>query len=191
MQRLTIKENGKTFTVKMPENFDMGKILIEPTPLSTTELEGIKAKVKETLTMMLDVITNPEEPSDNKLLVTIAVNNFINLFEDARNDHDMDHISITFIQENNVILSVNRTTKLENDGRHIDTYGSRLVASVTFMLLPKGADIGCPSHWHVRYSDYDGKGVETSSLIDYFEDGEETVNKLKALIKSVCTLSNA
>ena len=57
--------------------------------------------------------------------------------------------------------------------------------------MPKGADIGSPQHWHVRYSDYDGKGVETSSLIDYFEEGEETVNKLKALIKSVCTLSNA
>lgn len=191
MQRITVKENGKTFIVKMPENFDMGKILIVPTPLSTDELEGIKAKVKETLTMMLDVITNPEEPSDNKLLVTIAVNNFINLFEDARNDHDMDHISVTFIQENNVILYVNRMTKLEHDCSHLDTYGSRNVASVTFMLMPKGAGINSPSHWHVRYSDYDGKGVEKSSLIDYFEEGEETVNKLKALIKSVCTLSNA
>lgn len=186
MQRLTVKENGKMFTVKMPENFDMGKILIEPTPISTTELEGIKAKVKETLTMMLDVITNPEEPSDNKLLVTIAVNNFIKMFEDARNSDNGDHISITFIDKNNVELDVHRRMKLD-DG----TYGCRIVASVTFMLRHKGADVESPVNWEVKYITCDRNGNTDSLMIDYFDEVEETVDKLKTLIKSVCTLSKA
>lgn len=186
MQRITVKETGKTFTVKIPENFDMGKILIVPTPLSTTELEGIKAKVKETLAMILDVITNPDETSDNKLLVTIAVNNFIKMFEDARNNDNGDHISITFMDNDNVKLNVQRRMKLD-DG----TYEWRIMASVTFMLSHKGADMGSPKSWKVKYIAYDINGNTESLIIDYFDEGEETVYNLKTLIKSFCTLGKA
>ena len=186
MQRITVKENGKIFTVKMPENCDMGKIFIEPTPLSTTELEGIKAKVKDALTMMLDVITNPDETSDNKLLVTIAVYNFIKMFEDARNSDNGDCISITFNDKNNIDINIYRRMKLDDD-----TYGVRTMNSVTFMLRHKGDDQFSPNNWLVKYSAYDRNGNTESLIVDYFEEGEETVYKLKTLIESVCTLRKA
>lgn len=186
MQRITVREGNRTFDVQMPENFDRGKIFIEPTPSSITELVEIKAKVKEKLDMMLDVVTNPDETSDNKLLVTIAVNNFIKMFEDARNSDNGDHISITFIDKNNVELDVHRRMKLD-DG----TYGCRIVASVTFMLHHKGADVESPVNWEVKYITCDRNGNTDSLMIDYFDEVEETVDKLKTLIKSVCTLSKA
>lgn len=186
MQRITVRVNKRTFDVEMPENVDMGKIFIEPTPINTTELKEIKAKVKEKLTMMLDVVTNPDKTSDNKLLVTIAVNNFIKMVEDARNNDNGDHISITFIDNDNVELDVHRRMKLDDD-----TYGCRIMASVSFMLRNKGADWDSPKHWDVKYIAYDRNGNNESLIIDSFNEGEETVNNLKALIKSVCTLSNA
>lgn len=186
MQRITVRVNKRTFDVEMPENVDMGKIFIEPTPINTTELKEIKAKVKEKLSMMLDVVTNPDETSDNKLLVTIAVNNFIKMFEDARNNDNGDHISITFIDKNNVELDVHRRMKLD-DG----TYGCRIVASVTFMLRHKGADVDSPVNWEVKYITCDRNGNNESLIIDSFNEGEETVDKLKSLIKSVCTLGKA
>lgn len=186
MQRITVRVNKRTFDVEMPENFDMGKIFIEPTPINTSELKEIKAKVKDTLTMMLDVVTNPDETSDNKLLVTIAVNNFIKMFDDARNNDNGDHISITFNDKNNIDLDIHRRMKLDDD-----TYGCKTMASVTFMLHPKGADPFSPNNWLVKYSAYNRNGNTESLIVDYFEEGEETVDKLKTLIKSVCTLSKA
>lgn len=186
MQRITVREGKRTFDVQIPENVDMGKIFIEPTPSSTTELAEIKAKVKEKLTMMLDVVTNPDETSDHKLFVTIAVDNFIKMFNDARNCDNGDNISITFIDKNNVELDVHRRMKLDDD-----TYGCRTMNSVTFMLRHKGADLDSSKHWEVKYCSYDIDGHTECCVVDYFEDGEETVDKLKTLIKSICTLGKA
>lgn len=186
MQRITVREGNRTFDVQMPENFDMGKIFIEPTPSSITELVEIKAKVKEKLEMMLDVVTNPDETSDNKLLVTIAVTNFIKMFKDARNIDNGDYISITFNDKNNIDLDIHRRMKLDDD-----TYGCKTMDSVTFMLHPKGADPFSPNNWLVKYIAYDRNGNTESLIVDYFEEGEETVDNLKALIKSVCTLGKA
>jgi len=180
MQRITVQEGKRTFDVQMPENFDMGKIFIEPTPINTTELVAIRTKVKDKLAMMLDVVANPDETSDNKLLVTIAVNNFIKMFEDARVSENGDHISITFVAKNYVELNVHRRMKLD-DG----TYGCRIMVSVTFMYLESTKD------WEVKYIAYDRYGNTESLITDYFEECEETVDTLKTLIKSVCTLGKA
>ena len=170
MQRITVQEGKRTFDVQMPENFDMGKIFIEPTPINTTELVAIRTKVKDKLAMMLDGVAN----------VTIAVNNFIKMLEDARVSENGDHISITFVDKNYIELNVHRCMKLD-DG----TYGCRIMVSVTFMYLESTKD------WEVKYIAYDRDGNTESLITDYFEEGEETVDTLKTLIKSVCTLGKA
>lgn len=184
MQTITVRENKRTFHVQMPENFDMGSIFIEPTPASVDELSKIKAKVKDTLKMMMDVVDNPDESSDTKLLTIIAVKNFIERFRSAgRND---EHTMISFIQSNNVELLIHRTIKHEDD-----TYGSFVAASLKMMLSPKGADLDAPCNWHVRCTTYKPNETQENSIGDDFEEGEETVNTIKGLVSSICTLGKA
>ena len=193
MQTITVKENKKTFRVQMPENFDRGSIFIEPTPASVDELSRIKEKVKDALKMMMDVIANPDESSDNKLLTIIAVKNFIERFRSAGCDESNDdHTSITFIQSNNVELLIHQPVKYEDD-----TYGTFVAATLTMMLSPKGADLDAPCAWHVRYTKYTPAytkcqpDTQEYSIGDDFEEGEDTVNTIKGLVSSICTLGKA
>ena len=184
MQAITVRENKRTFHVQMPENFDMGSIFIEPTPASVDELSKIREKVKDTLKMMLDVIVNPDESSDNKLLTIIAVKNFIERFRSA--GRNGENTSISFIQSNNVELLIHQSIKHE-DG----TYGSFVAATLKMSLSPKGADLDAPCNWHVRYTKYKPDDTQEYSIGDDFEEGEETVNTIKGLVASICTLGKA
>lgn len=187
MQTITVRENKRTFRVQMPENFDMGSIFIEPTPASVDELSRIKEKVKDTLKLMLDVIVNPDESNDNKLLTIIAVKNFIERFRAAGCDESNDdHTSITFIQSNNVELLIHQPIKYEDD-----TYGTFVTATLKMVLSPKGADLDAPCNWHVRYTKYRPDDTQEYSIGNDFEEGEDTVNKIKGLVSSICTLGKA
>lgn len=184
MQTITVRENKRTFHVQMPENIDMGSIFIEPTPASVDELSKIKENVKDTLKMMMDVIANPDESSDNKLLTIIAVKNFIERFRSA--GRNGEHTSISFIQSNNVELLIHQSIKYEDD-----TYGSFVAATLKLMLSPKGADLDAPCDWYVSYTKYKSDDTQEYSIGDNFEEGEETVNTIKGLVASICTLGKA
>lgn len=169
----------------MPENVDMGSIFIEPTPASVDELSKIKAKVKDTLKMMMDVVDNPDESSDNKLLTIIAVRNFIERFRSAgRND---ENTSISFIQSNNVELLIHHQSVKFEDG----TYGSFVAATLKMSLSPKGANPDAPCNWHVRCTTYKPNDTQENSIGDDFEEGEDTVNTIKSLVAPICTLGKA
>lgn len=185
MQTITVRENNRTFHVQMPENkYDIGSIFIEPTPASVDELSKIREKVKATLKMMMDVIANPDESSENKLLTIIAVKNFIERFRSA--GRNGENTSISFIQSNNVELLIHQSIKFE-DG----TYGSFVAATLKMSLSPKGADLDAPCNWHVRYTKYKPDDTQEYSIGDDFEEGENPVNMIKTLVASICTLGKA
>ena len=93
---------------------------------------------------------------------------------------------ISFIHRNNVELLRHRTIKHEDD-----TYGSFVAASLKMMLSPKGADLDAPRNWHVRCTTYKPNETQENSIGDDFEEGEETVNTIKGLVSSICTLGKA